>query len=132
LIDIYADRWNVDHVILAGYSFGASVLPAAYRSIPAEAQAKVSEVALLGPGANADWQITVSGWLGSTSSRARPVAPDLSALPADRVLCIYGEKDPGSVCPALVGTGAKVLRTGGGHHFDGDYPALARHILDGH
>ncbi|MCA8878352.1 MAG: virulence factor family protein [Rhodobacteraceae bacterium] len=131
LIDIYTDRWNTDHVILAGYSFGASILPAAFLSIPAEAQAKVSEIALLGPGTNADWQITVSGWLGSTSSQARPVAPDLSALPADRVLCIYGEKDLQSACPTLEGSGAKVIKTGGGHHFDGDYPALARHVLDG-
>ena len=56
---------------------------------------------------------------------------DLSALPADRVLCIYGEKDLQSACPTLEGSGAKVIKTGGGHHFDGDYPALARHVLDG-
>lgn len=129
LIDLYADRWNVSRVILAGYSFGASVLPAAYRAMPAEAQAKVTEIALLAPGQEADWQITVSGWLGTTSSGARPVAPDLAALPAEKVLCLYGEQDSESACPMLEGGDATVIRTAGGHHFDGDYAALAQHIL---
>ncbi len=37
----------------------------------------------------------------------------------------------GSLCrlPALAGT--EVIRTAGGHHFDGDYQALAQRVLDG-
>ena len=131
LIDLYTDRWDVRHVILAGYSFGASVLPAAYLALPAEAQAKVSEIALMAPGVNADWQITVSGWLGSTSSRAVPVGPALTALPMDKLLCLYGEEEADSACPLLDGTAATVIRTAGGHHFDGNYDALAQHLLDG-
>lgn len=130
LIDVYTDRWDVQHVVLAGYSFGASVLPAAFRAMPPEVQAKVSEIALLAPGETADWEITVSGWLGSASSAATPIAPDLAAAPLDRVLCVYGEKEPDSACPALAGTAATLVRTAGGHHFDGDYPALAQHIVD--
>lgn len=131
LIDLYTDRWDVRQVILAGYSFGASVLPAAYLAMPAEAQAKVAEIALMAPGVNADWQITVSGWLGSTSSRAVPVAPSLTALPLNKVLCLYGEEEADSACPLLAGTAATVIRTAGGHHFDGNYDALAQHLLDG-
>ena len=91
----------------------------------------VAEIALMAPGVNADWQITVSGWLGSTSSRAVPVAPSLTALPLDKVLCLYGEEEADSACPLLAGTAATVIRTAGGHHFDGNYDALAQHLLDG-
>lgn len=131
LIDIYTDRWDVRHVILAGYSFGASVLPAAFNTMPPETRAKVAEIALLAPGVTADWEITVSGWLGSASSAATPIAPDLAALPPGLVQCIYGEKETDSACPALDGSGVELIRTTGGHHFDGNYPALATHILEG-
>lgn len=130
LIDLYAARWGVRRVVLAGYSFGASVIPAAFAAMPPEAQARVAAIALLAPGETADWEITVSGWLGSASGAATPIADPLKALPQDRLLCIYGEKETDSACPALAGSGATLVRTAGGHHFDGDYAALAQHILD--
>lgn len=131
LIDVYTDRWDVGHVILAGYSFGASVLPAAFAAMPPEAQAKVAQITLLAPGETADWEITVSGWLGSASSAATPIGAELAALPPGLVQCVYGEKETDSACPAAEGSGVELIRTTGGHHFDGNYPALATHILDG-
>lgn len=131
LIDVYTERWDVEHVILAGYSFGAAVLPAAFQAMPPEAQARVSEIALLAPAVTADWEITVSGWLGSASSDATPVGPALAALPQDRLLCIHGAEETDSACPGLADSGATVIETRGGHHFDGDYPALAQHVVDG-
>jgi type IV secretory pathway VirJ component len=131
LIDVYTDRWDVSRVILAGYSFGASVLPAAYAAMPPETRAKVAQITLLAPGETADWEITVSGWLGSASSAATPIGAPLAALPPGLVQCVYGEKETDSACPALEGSEAELIRTSGGHHFDGNYPALATHILDG-
>ncbi len=131
LIDVYTARWGVGKVLLAGYSFGADVLPETYLALPPEAQARVVQVSLLGPSQQADWQITVSGWLGSASSAARPTGPALARMPAGLVQCIHGQDETDSACPALKGSGAEVIRTEGGHHFDGDYQALAARILDG-
>lgn len=131
LIDIYTRRWNVSHVILSGYSFGAAVLPDAYVELPAEAQAKVSQISLLAPAVVADWQITVSGWLGAASSDAKPIAPALAKVPAALIQCFYGREETDSACPSLAGTSAEVVETKGGHHFDGNYPALATRIVDG-
>ena len=43
----------------------------------------------------------------------------------------FGDEEEDTLCrdPALAG--AEIIRTSGGHHFDGDYQALARRILDG-
>jgi type IV secretory pathway VirJ component len=49
----------------------------------------------------------------------------------DKLLCLYGEEETDSACPLLAGTAATVIRTAGGHHFDGNYDALAQHLLDG-
>jgi hypothetical protein len=41
-----------------------------------------------------------------------------------------GADEEDSACPSLLGK-AEVIRTAGGHHFDGKYGALAQRILDG-
>ena len=131
LIDVYTERWGVGKVVLAGYSFGADVLPEAYLALPPEAQDRVAQISLLAPSQQADWQITVSGWLGAASSKARPTGPALARMPPGKLQCIQGQEETDSACPALAASGAEVIVTKGGHHFDGDYKALAGHILDG-
>lgn len=134
-------RRNVRHVALIGYSFGADVLPFAYTRLPAGLRGEVELLSLLEPSIGADFEIRIVGWLGAApSAQARPLAPELARVPPRVVQCVYGADDAGdSVCPALAdigmrgagtsGIGAEVVRLPGGHHFGGDYEALARRIL---
>ncbi len=82
LIDVYSERWGVGKVVLAGYSFGADVLPEAYLALPPEAQDRVAQISLLAPSKQADWQITVSGWLGSVLVECPSHRPGAGADPA--------------------------------------------------
>ena len=77
------------------------------------------------------FEIAVSGWLGGVPADAPPVLPELLRLDLARVQCFYGEQEEQTLCPDPALAGAEIVRTGGGHHFDGDYEALARRILDG-
>ncbi|WP_157982095.1 AcvB/VirJ family lysyl-phosphatidylglycerol hydrolase [Oceanicella sp. SM1341] len=131
IVGRYSALWGTHKVALIGYSFGAGVLPDVYAALPGRLRERVVQVSLLGLAAQADWEITVSGWLGSASEDATPVAAPLAALPQDKLQCVYGEEEEDSPCPGLAGSGAEVIRTEGGHHFDGDYTALALKILDG-
>jgi type IV secretory pathway VirJ component len=45
------------------------------------------------------------------------------------VLCVYGEDEADSPCPKLDPSRATVLKLAGGHHFDGNFAALAEKIL---
>jgi type IV secretory pathway VirJ component len=47
------------------------------------------------------------------------------------IQCFYGEDESDSACPALAEKKAEIIRAGRGHHFGGDYDALARDILAG-
>jgi type IV secretory pathway VirJ component len=48
------------------------------------------------------------------------------------IQCFYGANEDDSACPFLLQNHkAEVIRTTGGHHFDHDYDALARRILEG-
>ncbi|WP_018183836.1 virulence factor family protein [Kaistia granuli] len=130
IIEAYVERWSVDHVILIGYSFGADVLPNAYNRLPTEVKDTVAELSLLGLSEAVDYEISVGEFLGTSSSEGETL-PDLKQIKPALVQCVYGEDEEDSACPKLEGTGVEMIKTTGGHHFDGDYDALAARILDG-
>ena len=131
VIETYAARWQATKVALIGYSFGADVMPFAYDRLPDAAKRRVVQLSLLGFSDAADFEIRVAGWLGAAASKdALPTAPALAPIDPGMIQCFYGADEDDSACPALQGR-AEVIRTAGGHHFDGDYGALAARTLDG-
>ena len=129
IVDHYSKVWNVHHVALVGYSFGADVLPAAYDRLPAAERARVSVVSLLALSRWALFQFDVGGWLGMDGDTSHPTLPDVARIPAGILQCVYGSDDDDSVCADLKATGAEIIEMDGGHHFGGDYATLARHIV---
>jgi type IV secretory pathway VirJ component len=131
IIRHYAQAWDVHPLLLVGYSFGADVLPATINALPPTVHSRLIEVSLLGLSPTADFEFHVGGWLGLEGADARPVAPDAARLDPALVQCVYGEEETDTLCTDPVFDRAERIRTAGGHHFDGDYKALARRILDG-
>ena len=125
-------RWHASKVALIGYSFGADVMPFAYNRLPDSLRSHVALIALLGFSQTADFQITLTGWLGEPPQLdTLPVFPETDKIPSRLMQCFYGQDEKDSACPSLARRGIEVIRTTGGHHFDGDYNALARRILAG-
>lgn len=131
LIRYYRKTWQVEKVVLVGYSFGADVLPALYNELPAEDRAAIVQMSLLAVGENANFEVTVGEFLDSGNENAQPTRPQLDKIAPGLLQCFDGKEDAESVCPALTAQGVEVITTEGGHHFDGDYESLARRILDG-
>lgn len=115
-------------VALLGYSFGADTLPFAYGHLAPEWQARTALIGLLAPGLETGFQISVGGWLGLATGD-QGVVDAAATLPATRTLCIYGE-DEGEASACLDPKLGNVTRLAipGGHHFDGDYDAMAARI----
>ena len=117
--------------MLVGYSFGADVLPFAYDRLSPETKAHIVQLSLLGFSTAADFEIRVAGLVGAgPSQEALPTAPALAPIDPTMIQCFYGADEDDTACRFLQGK-AEVIRTAGGHHFDGNYGALAQHILDG-
>lgn len=131
ILDRYREAWRRPEVVLVGYSFGADALPFAYNRLGPDQRSAVRRLALLGLAPTADMAIRVAGWLGLDSGTGLPVAPELARLPPGLVQCFYGAEEEGTACTAPELKGAELVRTGGGHHFDGDYAALADAIVRG-
>jgi type IV secretory pathway VirJ component len=127
VIRYYAARWGRDEVVLVGYSQGADVLPFALNRLPPATRATVRLAALLGPGQKAAFEFHVSNWLGASGDLA--IAPEARKLAARDTLCLYGLDEKDSLCPELAPEHARAMPLAGGHHFGGDYDALAARIL---
>lgn len=126
----YRTAWKAKKFILAGYSFGADILPAVYNLLPETDRDNVPLLVLLALGENADFEIHVSGWIGK-SGDGLPIMPELNRIPANKILCIFGQEEKAdSVCARLTTPGAHLLELPGGHHFDQDYAKLATRIID--
>jgi type IV secretory pathway VirJ component len=124
----YRQKWGAKHFVLAGYSFGADVLPAIYNRLPEDDKARVDGIILLAFARSGSFEIAVEGWLGASGKEAA-TGPEMAKLPGDKVFCVYGveEKDE-SGCTEATAPGQK-LQLPGGHHFDEDYPALAKRLI---
>ncbi|HBG50775.1 MAG TPA: hypothetical protein DDW89_03045, partial [Gammaproteobacteria bacterium] len=83
----YQTRWPDRAVILIGYSQGANVLPFAYQRLPAELQARVARLVLLGPGERAAFAFQVSQWWRKDTGDY-DVLPAARRLPGERTLCV--------------------------------------------
>jgi type IV secretory pathway VirJ component len=129
LIRYYLAHFNKKRVLLIGYSQGADVLPFAVNRLPAATRASVALAAILGMSEHALFEFHVSSWI-SDSSSGPATLPEVDRIKGLPVLCIYGADEKDSLCPKLDQKKIKVIEVKGGHHFDGDYTALAQHILE--
>ncbi|MBD1552870.1 virulence factor family protein [Pseudomonas typographi] len=128
VMEYYRHKWGAKHFILAGYSFGADVLPAIYNRLGEDDKKRVDGMILLAFARSGSFEIEVEGWLGQEGKEA-PTGPEMAKLPAGKVLCVYGEEETGeSGCTEATAVGQK-LKLPGGHHFDENYPALAKKLI---
>jgi type IV secretory pathway VirJ component len=128
----FLDAWHRERVVVVGYSRGADIGPFMVSRLPAALRERVVLTALLGPGALASFKFSLLDLLRSHGGRKDlPVSAEVAKLRGTPVLCIYGSKDAGAICPSLheAGLARSVVRAGG-HAVRGDEgPALVDVIL---
>ncbi len=130
IITHYLALWKKEKALLVGYSRGADVLPFMTNRLPPETLNHVRGVALLGLEESVDFQFHLSDWIsGSPAKTAMPVMPEVEKLRGLKLLCFCGQEEDHSLCRRLDTSWVKVIETSGGHHFGGDYEAIAKMIL---
>lgn len=126
----YQRRWDRSRVVLIGYSFGASALPAIIPRLPEDLRAQVSHVVLIGTVPHGDLRFHPASWLNRPSHDSFDTPPAIAALTGPKITCVYGDKERHDVCPDLPEAGIAKVRLPGGHHFNGDYAALGEAVLN--
>ncbi|QEA39505.1 virulence factor family protein [Pistricoccus aurantiacus] len=130
ILEHYQKAWGRSRVILAGYSFGADVMPFAVDRLPEDLRTHIARISLLGMARDAAFGIhVVDRLLGRESKDALSTLPEVAKLDLRLVQCVYGEEEENTACTAPEFDSAERIKTNGGHHFDGNYDALAQRIL---
>jgi type IV secretory pathway VirJ component len=130
VLDHYLTSWGMQRALLVGYSRGADVLPFMASRLPARTLERVALIALIGPGREAEFEFHVADWLVTQKrARALPILPEIEKLRGQRLVCLYGSEETGSLCPTLPPGLATLDERPGAHHFGGDYRAIAERIM---
>jgi type IV secretory pathway VirJ component len=125
----YAYHWRKKRALLIGFSQGADVLPFAINRLPAATRRRVVLAAMLAPDDRADFEFHLSNWV-MNGTAGLPVRPEVQRLLIPAALCIYGDDDAQSLCPNLQDVSrVRIVKLAGGHHFNGDYDAVAQAVV---
>jgi type IV secretory pathway VirJ component len=128
MIRYYLAHFNKRRVLLIGYSQGADVLPFAVNRLSPDTRARVALAAVMGMSEHALFEFHLTSWVSDDNSGLATL-PEIERISGVPVLCIYGADETDSLCPKLDPKKFAIVKLKGGHHFDGDYAALARQIL---
>lgn len=129
ILRYYLKAWNKKRVLLVGYSFGADWLPFLVNRLPTDIHDQVHLCVLLGPSSFVNVEVHVMDWM-----KVEPREGALKVLPEalrikHPVLCVYGQEEEDSICPALDRENVKKLLMPGGHHFNYKYSAIINAIF---
>jgi len=128
MIDYYLKALGKQQVVLIGYSQGADVLPFAVNRLHGDIRSHVALTAIMGMSEHALFEFHMTNWLQDDDSGLATM-PEVDKITAIPVLCVYGSDETDSLCPHLDPHKVKVVELKGGHHFDGNYAALAHTII---
>ena len=129
IAEYYSKKWHISKIVWIGYSFGADVLPFALSRLQGSTKDMTAAAVYLGPSKNATFEFHISDWLDASSDGGENVPKEIMKL-ASTVpqICIYGDEEHDSPCSSIKGNKFVAKPLSGGHHFGGDYDALAKII----
>lgn len=117
-------------LFLGGYSFGADVTPFILDAWPAADRRRVSGQVLIAPGETASFEVSPLDWVFRAKATPLRVADAVRrlGLPA---FCLAGQKEePRDTACDDLGSAGTLARLPGSHHFDGNYDAVGRVVLE--
>ena len=117
----YMAVWQRDSVVLVGYSRGADMAPFIVTRLPDAIRGHLSLVAMIGLADHASFEFH---WTDIVKDVRRssdlPVQPEVMKIQGVRMLCLYGAREKGSLCPAFPPSVLTADLHGGKHSLNGD------------
>lgn len=124
----FSQRDN-QQLILAGYSFGADVLPFIVNRLPYNIRKKLISLILISPSTSTDFEIHLSDMLGGNKKRSMDVVAEINKLIIPRTATIFGSDEKDFPVSAVKLERYSNESLPGGHHFNGDAPQVAKTVL---
>jgi type IV secretory pathway VirJ component len=130
VIEKYRTEWKREKFVLAGFSFGADIIPFIVNRLPARMQAGLVSSVLISPDRNCDFEIHLSDMLSLGISKGRyDVVGEISGSYFKKFTIIFGSDESTNTQSAFRVTDAKIKVIQGNHHFDSAFETVGDSIL---
>ena len=118
LILHYTKRYHASRIYLAGYSFGADVIPFIYNRLPAPTKRAVIAIGLFSPFASTDFMVHTTDLLNlSGDDKTFKVLPELQKIRIP-VYCFYGERENPKAFAEVKRRNFHLTLLAGDHHYE--------------
>ncbi|MBY0385018.1 virulence factor family protein [bacterium] len=120
IIESYSKKWKKTKVVVAGFSFGADVVPFFVSRLSSSKKQMIQKIVLISLAKKADFEFHFTDWIYS-QNKGYSVLPEIKKIQNQfPILCLYGEEDKNdSGCTEITGvSGVKSIPFPGGHHLD--------------
>lgn len=126
----YMEQLGKDKVALAGYSFGASIVPFIANRLPATLKSQLTGIVAISPDVAADFEIHIADMLNFGGSKGNyNVIAEIKKLKAVPATSIFGKAEGTKISGRFAKEGLKVLVLPGNHHFGNDFNTLAEAMV---
>jgi type IV secretory pathway VirJ component len=126
----YRVQTGKQNFVLAGYSFGASVVPFIASRLPGSLKSNLTSVVSLSPDEFADFEIHIADMLDiGNDDEQYDVIAEFRKISLDHPTCLFGASEDGTIPEKFKSKGIKVQLLPGSHHYNEDYAAVSKAIL---
>jgi type IV secretory pathway VirJ component len=115
--------------IMAGYSFGADVIPFIVNFLPPDVKKKMIGIVLLAPSASTDFEIHWSDIFGWNKKRSMDVVAGINKLGLQKTILIGGDNESDFPVNEIILKNFFYESLPGGHHFEGNTEELAKTVM---
>ncbi len=130
MIGTYGKILKRDKFVLAGFSFGADLVPFLLNRFPAGIKGSLALSILISPDKTCDFEIHLSDMLNLGISKGKyNVINEVQKSDLKKMVAVFGNDENKDNQQAFKQTGIKVEILPGNHHFDSGYEALAELIM---
>jgi len=130
VIEKYMKQWNRKAFILAGYSFGADLVPFVANKLPEPLKSLLSGLMLLSPDRYGDFEIHLTDMLSlGIAKRKYNIVDEVKKTTTTPVVCIFGQEEEAINILSFKEAGSKISLLPGDHHYDKNVTALVDMIV---
>ncbi|RZL17014.1 MAG: virulence factor family protein [Pedobacter sp.] len=125
----YQKQFDNQQFVLAGYSFGASIVPFLANRLPLELKKDLKGVVSLSPDDYADFEIHITDMLNLGTSKGKyDVLSEIKKVAVIKPVCIFGKDEDEELKQTFIKSGIKTMIIPGNHHFTKDFAGIANTI----
>lgn len=130
IIENYTKQWNRKTFILAGYSFGADIVPFIATRLPEPLKSNLSKLFLLSPDQFGDFEIHLTDMLSlGIAKKKYNIVSEVKKITAPQVISIFGQEEDAVNIQAFKVANSKICLLPGDHHYNKNVDALVELIL---